>query len=335
MRYLLTALILLCSSVSSAFSQPTICIIHSYHKEYAWEKGLTSGLLNALPAGADLRHFYLDTKRTLKEKHAQRAEAVWEEIRDISWDLVILCDDNASKFLGPRFMNGPIPVVYVGMNRNPRDYGLFPAPNMTGVLERPLLKRSLHSMCRLVNTADTKVLVLFDSDLTSDAIVHEAFHGKSTLTEAVFRHQRLAERPSPFQSRGLRHRIHRAVPHPARQYGETCARRRRPGLGQRQHSRTDLCLLGLCRGQRQDHRRPCPEQPRPGSRSGQNSLQDSQRNNALIHTALHGAGRHICFQRLRTQTFRHLASQRTEGAGDHCAVIMKQAYLDREHVDHY
>ena len=182
MRYLLTALILLCSSVSSAFSQPTICIIHSYHKEYAWEKGLTSGLLNALPAGADLRHFYLDTKRTLKEKHAQRAEAVWEEIRDISWDLVILCDDNASRFLGPRFMNGPIPVVYVGMNRNPRDYGLFPAPNMTGVLERPLLKRSLHSMCRLVNTADTKVLVLFDSDLTSDAIVHEAFHGKSTLT---------------------------------------------------------------------------------------------------------------------------------------------------------
>ena len=182
MRILLTALILLCSSASSAFSQPTICIIHSYHKEYAWEKGLTSGLLDTLPAEAAIRHFYLDTKRTLREKHEQQAAAVWEEIRETAWDLVILCDDNASRFLGPRFMNGPIPVVYVGMNRNPRDYGLFPAPNMTGVLERPLLKRSLHSMCRLVNTADTKVLVLFDSDATSDAVVHEAFQGRSTFT---------------------------------------------------------------------------------------------------------------------------------------------------------
>jgi ABC-type uncharacterized transport system substrate-binding protein len=179
MPFLLTALFLLFSSVSPAFSQPSICIIHSYHKEYAWEKGLTSGLVDALPTDATLSHFYLDTKRTLKETHRQRADAIWEQVRDTSWDLVILCDDNASRYVGPRFKDGPIPVVYVGMNRNPRDYGLFPAPNMTGVLERPLLKRSLHSMCRLVNPADTKVLVLFDSDATSDAIVHEAFQDKS------------------------------------------------------------------------------------------------------------------------------------------------------------
>jgi hypothetical protein len=53
---------------------------------------------------------------------------------------------------------------------------------MTGVLERPLLKRSLHSMCKLVNTEDTKVLVLFDSDTTSDAVVHEAFEGQSQIS---------------------------------------------------------------------------------------------------------------------------------------------------------
>jgi ABC-type uncharacterized transport system substrate-binding protein len=181
MRLFPVALIFLFTSVSSAFSQPTICVIHSYHKEYAWEAGLTSGLLDTLPAEAAISHFYLDTKRTPKETHRYRADEIWKHVRNIPWDLVILCDDNASRLLGPRFKDGPIPVVYLGMNRNPRDYGLFPATNITGVLERPLLKRSLHSMCKLINTQDTKVLVLFDSDTTSDAIVHEAFDGMSDI----------------------------------------------------------------------------------------------------------------------------------------------------------
>lgn len=181
MRILLTAFLAILFDTSAAFSECTISIIHSYHKEYAWEQSLTEGLLQSLPRGAAIRHFYLDTKRTPQAEHRARADAVWEEIRAAAWSLIILCDDNAAKYLGPRLKNGPTPVVYLGINRNPRDYGLFPAPNMTGVLERPLLKRSLHSMCKLVNTDDTKVLILFDSDATSDAVVHEAFEGKSRL----------------------------------------------------------------------------------------------------------------------------------------------------------
>ena len=179
MRAALLSVIIMCAAVSTAFSKPLISIIHSYHKEYAWEAGLTDGLAASLPPGADARHFYLDTKRTRTEEHQARADRVWEEIRDTPWDLVIICDDNAARYLGPRFKDGPIPVVYLGLNRNPRDYGLFPVPNMTGVLERPLLKRSLHSMCKLVTPSDTRVLVLFDSDATSDAVVNEAFQGKS------------------------------------------------------------------------------------------------------------------------------------------------------------
>jgi len=180
-RILLISLIAILFHASAAISNTTISIIHSYHKEYAWEQSLTEGLLQSLPRDASVRHFYLDTKRTPKEEHPVRADNVWEEVRGTAWSLVILCDDNAAKYLGPRLKNGPTPVVYLGINRNPRDYGLFPAPNMTGVLERPLLKRSLHSMCKLVNTEDTKVLILFDSDATSDAVVHEAFGGRSQL----------------------------------------------------------------------------------------------------------------------------------------------------------
>lgn len=181
MRIQLLSFLMMLAHASAAFSQPIISVIHSYHKEYAWEQNLTDGLVQSLPRNADIRHFYLDTKRTPREEHAARADKVWQDIRGTGWSLVFLCDDNAAKYLGPRLLNAPFPVVYLGINGNPRDYGLYPAPNMTGVLERPLLKRSLHSMCRLVNTDDTRVLILFDSDATSDAVVQEAFQGKSHL----------------------------------------------------------------------------------------------------------------------------------------------------------
>lgn len=180
MRYLFLTLLLLLSAASAASSRTyNISIVHSYHKEYAWEQSLTSGLVDTLPRNAVLDHFYLDTKRLEKSRHAAQAQKALEHLAASRPDIIVLCDDNAAMHLGPALKNGPVPVVYVGLNGNPRDYGIFPADNMTGVLERPLLKRSLHSMCRLVNPDDTKVLILFDSDSTSDAVLAEAFSGET------------------------------------------------------------------------------------------------------------------------------------------------------------
>lgn len=180
MRKLFLALLVLLTAAPVASSQTyTISIVHSYHKEYAWELSLTGGLLDTLPPNSVLDHFYLDTKRLEKSRHPAQAQKALEHLAASRPDLIILCDDNAARHLGPALKNGPVPVVYVGLNGNPRDYGIFPAENMTGILERPLLKRSLHSMCRLVNTEDTKVLILFDSDSTSDAVLSEAFAGET------------------------------------------------------------------------------------------------------------------------------------------------------------
>lgn len=180
MRELFLSLLAILVAASDATAHTvTISIVHSYHKEYAWEQSLTSGLIDTLPQNASLDHFYLDTKRLEKSRHAAQAEKALEHLQAKSPDLIILCDDNAAKYLGPALKGRAVPVIYVGLNRNPRDYGIFPADNMTGILERPLLKRSLHSMCRLVNTEDTKVLILFDSDSTSDAVLHEAFKGET------------------------------------------------------------------------------------------------------------------------------------------------------------
>ena len=181
MLKLVLTMLIMCTATSNAAAVLFISIVHSYHKEYAWEQGLTSGLLDTLPQNATLDHFYLDTKRLPKTQHEDRAKKALHHLSSSRPDLIILCDDNAAKYLGPHLKNTSIPVVYIGLNRNPRDYGLFPANNMTGILERPLLKRSLHSMCRLVNTEDTKVLILFDSDSTSDAVLHEAFKGEKSF----------------------------------------------------------------------------------------------------------------------------------------------------------
>ena len=181
MRKLVWALLAIFVAALEAYPSCTISIVHSYHKEYAWEQSLTSGLLDSLPKNATLQHLYLDTKRLAKTQHAEQAQKTLQQLEKSRPDLIILCDDNAARYLGPQLKNRPTPVVYVGLNRNPRDYGLFPADNMTGVLERPLIKRSLHSMCRLVNPDDTKVLILFDTDSTSDAVLHEGFGGGTRL----------------------------------------------------------------------------------------------------------------------------------------------------------
>lgn len=181
MRKLVWTVLAVFVAALDAYPSWNISIVHSYHKEYTWEQNLTSGLMDALPKNATLNHLYLDTKRLPKTQHAQEARKTLRQLETDRPDLIILCDDNAARYLGPQLKNRATPVVYVGLNRNPRDYGLFPADNMTGILERPLIKRSLHSMCRLVNPDDTKVLILFDSDSTSDAVLHEAFKGETSF----------------------------------------------------------------------------------------------------------------------------------------------------------
>ncbi len=77
-------------------------------------------------------------------------------------------DDAALKFLGRKFATETTPVVFLGVNGSPLNYfdgGVLP-PNFSGMLERPLLKRSIVHLKEIL-PATKKVLILFDSDLTS------------------------------------------------------------------------------------------------------------------------------------------------------------------------
>ena len=108
----------------------------------------------------------MDTKRQSKSAYSKKADQAWAKIQQTQPQLVVLGDDNALKFLGPKLLDGNIPVVYLGINNNPNDY--VPAGhNLTGVLERPLFDFNFDLIGKLVRPQPKKILVLFDHGTTS------------------------------------------------------------------------------------------------------------------------------------------------------------------------
>jgi ABC-type uncharacterized transport system substrate-binding protein len=111
-----------------------------------------------------------------------RAEQVLSQIRRQRPDLVVVADDAALRFVGTRLAGSKTPVVYLGINQNPRHYLQDHAANVTGVLERPLIRRNVNLMRQMVPGVQ-RVLLLFDNDLTSEVLKEELFGRASSLQD--------------------------------------------------------------------------------------------------------------------------------------------------------
>jgi len=156
-----------------------ILVIESYHAQYPWDKSYKNGLKEILGAKYNLVFFEMNTKRIDKSQYEKMANLAWKRYLQLNPALVILGDDNALKYLGYRFAKTNTKVVYLGINNNPRNYSISGYKNISGILERPLLKRSLIHISKL--TKVKKVLLLFDSGTTSKVIVDEVFSGETSL----------------------------------------------------------------------------------------------------------------------------------------------------------
>jgi len=158
----------------------TILVIESYHAEYPWDASWKKGLQETLGDKYNLVYFEMDTKRLPMSEYEKRAQMAWNEYKKVNPELVILGDDNALKYLGQKFVNTTTPVVYLGINNNPRNYDMVRHKNITGVLERALLKRSIVFINKILKIK--KVLVLFDSGTTSQVVRDEIFSGKESVS---------------------------------------------------------------------------------------------------------------------------------------------------------
>lgn len=114
-----------------------ILYVDSYHEGYEWSDGIARGIQTALEGkGIELKIVRMDTKRNggeeFKKQAGEKVKAVIDEFKP---DVVIVADDNASRYVVvPYYKDGNIPFVFCGVNWDASDYG-FPCKNVTGMLE--------------------------------------------------------------------------------------------------------------------------------------------------------------------------------------------------------
>lgn len=175
--YLFVFILALLQPLPVCAKRVDVLIVHSYHGEHPWVIAYQEGLEEALADCGATWNFYMDTKRIGTAQFGKKAEEAWRLYGSRKFDLVILCDDSALEWLGPRLALTATPVVFLGINNNPRHYFAdhqLPA-NFTGVLERPLLRRSISYLNRL-DPRIKNVLVLFDDGKTGEIVYQEIFN---------------------------------------------------------------------------------------------------------------------------------------------------------------
>ncbi|QZA77873.1 hypothetical protein K4H28_00045 [Deefgea tanakiae] len=154
-------------SVSSLLAQPLVMVVESYHPENGWDREYLQGLRSKLDGVAELDYIALDTKRLPTREHLEQAELALHEIQQKKPKLVVLGDDAALALLGSHLARMKMPVVFLGVNADPKRYFSGPWPaSVTGVLERPLYQQNV-DLIRTVRGADCRILVLLDQDRSS------------------------------------------------------------------------------------------------------------------------------------------------------------------------
>lgn len=174
---MILSIICIVSIAVAADTRKSVLVIESYHAEYEWDKSYMRGIHKGLDDIAMVHSFQMNTKRLPHSMFQQKADEAFAYFLESKPDLVMLADDNAAALLGARMVKANVPLVYLGVNGNPRAYGLHNAPKVLGVLERPLVKRSIKILSDL-SPKIRQVLVLFDDSTTSYEVMRTMLNGE-------------------------------------------------------------------------------------------------------------------------------------------------------------
>lgn len=146
---------------------PRIFCLNSYHAGYGPSDAVMQGIRDTLGANASLKEFFLDAKRKPEpEAVSKRAIEASEAIRAFEPQVLIACDDDAVKYVVvPHFKDGPLPVVFCGVNWSCAQYGL-PTPHVTGMVEIVPIEEALRVMQR--HYPAIRKLTVLSEDSTSE-----------------------------------------------------------------------------------------------------------------------------------------------------------------------
>ncbi|WP_051207483.1 ABC transporter substrate-binding protein [Saccharospirillum impatiens] len=152
----------------------TVLVIESYHPEYPWDADYLKAIDEVLGGAHTINTLYLDTKRLPPAQFDSQADKLTEQTLALAPDVILMGDDNALAYMGPRLKQANIPIVFFGVNGTPAQYGLGDMEMLTGVLERPLFRQTVRHL-RKVLTQKDRFLVLMDDSETMRNAVNEAW----------------------------------------------------------------------------------------------------------------------------------------------------------------
>ncbi|WP_163352454.1 ABC transporter substrate-binding protein [Desulfovibrio sp. JC010] len=155
-----------------------VVVVNSYNKDFKWVEEHNGVLKRGVAGKAEISFYYLDFKRLNKKDCDRRVAEAKAAIERDKPEVVVVTDDYALKSLGQFLVDRDIPVVFLGINGNARKY-VDNVRKITGVFERPLVKRSIAYLKEIVGPG--KFLVLMDDSLSSRVFVRESLNDQTTL----------------------------------------------------------------------------------------------------------------------------------------------------------
>ncbi|MGY3804810.1 ABC transporter substrate-binding protein [Pigmentibacter ruber] len=158
-----------------------IVIVESYSQNIKWDVDYANEIKKILGKEYKLTFFEMNTKVLPPTEHEAMGNKAWALIEKIKPTLVIVGDDPALKYVGPPLEQHQIRTVYLGINDNPRIYFSQEPKFVTGVLERPLIKRSAAYIKKILPNAK-KMLILFDKSRTSQIIDKDFFNNQKSIS---------------------------------------------------------------------------------------------------------------------------------------------------------
>ncbi len=168
-----------------------ILVVSSYSRDVAWSKLTNAGFCAAMlkfryfenQAQADeftrsdsvetprvvVKKLWMDTKRKgSKGEMDETSLAIYGYAKSFKPDIILLGDDEAVEYVGAKFLDSPIPVVFWGVNSTPVKYGLVdsmsrPGHNVTGVYQSGYYVQSLKLLKAMAPHVKTFAMLSIES----------------------------------------------------------------------------------------------------------------------------------------------------------------------------
>lgn len=152
-----------------AARKPKVKILHvmSYHTPWRWTEGQLQGFKDGLgDLAAEYKVFEMDTKRNSTPEAKERKGREARELIE-SWkpDLLYTTDDDAQQYVARYYVDSALPIVFSGVNKDPKTYGFSGSRNVSGVLEHEHFIESVRLLRAMVPQVRRIAVVLDDAPM--------------------------------------------------------------------------------------------------------------------------------------------------------------------------